>query len=635
MSDEQQDAFDLRKYKGATTDRYQKHINSLKKIPKQTDAIEKAVEDAINNINKRNTRSFVIYGEPQSGKTEMMIALTAKLLDEGHRIIIQLLNDSVDLLNQNLRRFKQSGLSPSPKIYKEILDPEVKINNGEFILFCKKNSSDLQKLIDKIGHIEGKVIIDDEADYASPNAKINKGEKTRINELIETLLGDSGVYIGVTATPARLDLNNTFENDHEKWVDFPTHKKYTGQDTFFPIDSDDPGFGFKLFFLPDSDDSPRYIKEALFRFIVTVSHLNLSKNETEESYSMLIHTSGKKVDHRSDKTVIETLLSELSDEDAPKYEKHIKAIWEMALELYPGHQHEITEYAVKTIKRLDIVVLNSDRNNANLEEAANPVSPFTIVIGGNIVSRGVTFNNLLSMFFTRDVRHKIQQDTYIQRARMFGARGDYLKYFELTIPETLYTDWHRCFVFHRLAITAIREGKGAPVWLSDNRISPAAASSIDRGTVSFDKGEMSFALFDFDEARQKEYEEIEKSTKGNFKKIEEIKHLFGDSVLPEYLEKYIAASSFLGEDSLAIHPASSIDGYADDDGIDKEKIERRKGFFGRPQMQKEKYPDASHHLKVFYNNSHKARLFYKFDGSIQFIKNLKSTIEKNTHDKGV
>jgi hypothetical protein len=43
---------------------------------------------------------------------------------------------------------------------------------------------------------------------------------------------------------------------------------------------------------------------------------------------------------------------------------------------------------------------------------------------------------------------------------MFGSRGTYLKFFELTIPNDLYVDWHRCFVFHRLALAAI---KGGPV----------------------------------------------------------------------------------------------------------------------------------------------------------------------------
>ncbi len=43
------------------------------------------------------------------------------------------------------------------------------------MLFCKKNGSDLRKLIEKIGKIPKIVVIDDEADYASPNAKVNAG----------------------------------------------------------------------------------------------------------------------------------------------------------------------------------------------------------------------------------------------------------------------------------------------------------------------------------------------------------------------------------------------------------------------------------------------------------------------------
>ncbi len=619
--------FDISKFKGEKNDRYEKHIAGLKKDKKQSDCIERAVSDAIKNIEKGNTRSFVIYGEPQSGKTEMMIGLTARLLDNGYKIVIHLLNDSVDLLNQNLRRFKKSGLSPSPKHFKEVIDPEVKLKEGEFIIFCKKNFSDLQKVISKLGNIKGRIIIDDEADYASPNSKINKGEKTRINSLIEKLLGDDGVYIGVTATPARLDLNNTFENDHEKWVDFPPHKKYTGQDVFFPIDSDDPGFNYRLNFLSDSEDSPKYIKEALFRFFINVAHLNTNENAQEQNYSILIHTSGKKIDHKSDKRVVEIILSELADQDGKKFESHVKLIHTLAGKIYPGQQDDITTYIVNNRSKASIVMLNSDRSNDNLEDAANPISLFTIVIGGNIVSRGVTFNNLLSMFFTRDVRQKIQQDTYIQRARMFGSRGDYLKYFELTIPETLYTDWHRCFVFHRLAITAIREGKGAPVWLSDSRIAPTALTSIDRGTVSFDRGEMAFSIFVFDEGIAELYKNIVESPADNFSKLKQLKALFGEGSLPEYLQQYISKTSFKGDKSIAIHPATSIAGYKDDSGINKDKIERVQGFFGRPQMQKNKFPDATHHFKVFFNAKGKGRLYYKFDGSIQFIKNLKTSIE--------
>ena len=55
--------------------------------------------------------------------------------------------------------------------------------------------------------MEDRVIIDDEADYASPNAKINKQDVTAINKFLAELgrfnRTDSGIYIGVTATPGQ------------------------------------------------------------------------------------------------------------------------------------------------------------------------------------------------------------------------------------------------------------------------------------------------------------------------------------------------------------------------------------------------------------------------------------------------
>ena len=80
----------------------------------------------------------------------------------------------------------------------------MRIKGQRKVIFCKKNGSDLGKLIDKFDGLDGIVVIDDEADYASPNSKINSGGRTKINDLITTLLGRKGVYIGVTATPRAL-----------------------------------------------------------------------------------------------------------------------------------------------------------------------------------------------------------------------------------------------------------------------------------------------------------------------------------------------------------------------------------------------------------------------------------------------
>jgi DNA replication protein DnaC len=80
-------SFDINDYKNLNSlkgGQYQRRMEQLKAKPIQTSCIEEAVGEAITNLSKHETRSFVIYGEPQSGKTEMMIALTARLMDEGN-----------------------------------------------------------------------------------------------------------------------------------------------------------------------------------------------------------------------------------------------------------------------------------------------------------------------------------------------------------------------------------------------------------------------------------------------------------------------------------------------------------------------------------------------------------------------
>src|SRR5580692_6233731 len=154
--------FNLEELKKETTsnNRYERRLAKLVSANQEVDRIKAVVENAVANING-NQKSFVIYGEPQSGKTEMMIALTAKLLDVGFKLVIVLLNDSVQLLGQNLYRFQQSGLSPSPKKFSEVLPSEVTIGDHQWVIFCKKNSKDLQKLLEKIEGHSNRVVIDD------------------------------------------------------------------------------------------------------------------------------------------------------------------------------------------------------------------------------------------------------------------------------------------------------------------------------------------------------------------------------------------------------------------------------------------------------------------------------------------
>jgi hypothetical protein len=606
------------KAKAKPQDRYPKQLNRLQSKDIPTACIEEAVDGASGKLSTAKT-SMVIYGEPQSGKTEMMICLTAKLLDAGHRIIVHLMNDSVDLLTQNLKRFKASGLAPAARNSSELLQSFTLHATQELVVFCKKNARDLQKLIERLKDAGTVVVIDDEADYATPNAKINLGTKTKINALVGQLIGSDGYYIGVTATPARLDLNNTFQNDTENWVNFPPHAKYTGQDVFFPIDKKIISYRLTLL---DQTPNPNAPRDALVRFLVTSAYLNLYVNGAEENYTMLVHTSGKKQDHEVDRLTIEQAAQSLSDTSSADFSTLVTLIHAAAHKLYPDADADhVTEYVVSNASRITLTVLNSERDRtAAGDSATDPTSPFTVIIGGNIISRGVTFPNLLSMYFTRNVAHRLQQDTYIQRARMFGARGGYLKHFELTIPEQLYSDWHRCFVFHRLAFATVKDGLGSPVWIGDNRVAVASSASIDKATVALDKGEMSFGMFDFSAT----LDQIVLADQNAIATLETLRNEIGNDALPQFLIQYIAQVAPNGAGSLAIHTASSIANYGD--SANQDTISRDKGFMGKNQLEpkNKKFQQAVHHIKVFHNAAGKAKVFYKYKGSLQFVQNIKS-----------
>ena len=613
--------FDISQFKNIKQigSRYEKQLARLRENEYDTSLVETAVNGALENLNQ-SYNSFVIYGEPQSGKTEMMICLTAKLLDKGQKIIIVLLNDNVELLKQNLQRFKRSGIGPDPKNFTEVIDPTVKIGKNEWIIFCKKNAKDLRKLIDKLRDVPQKVVIDDECDYASPNTKKNRGLISKTNALIEEMLGHNGIYIGVTATPARLDLNNTFENANDRWVNFLPHRVYTGQNVFFPI-----GLGnldYRLNLLPDHGDNPKHLKKALFSFLVNVAYLSHESGKNEKNYCMLIHTSGKRADHTKDYKQIVEIVNILKNDEDRKYESYIEMLWEMAKERFDVNcANKIVHYILQNISRNSIIVMNSnaDKKNVDYSAATDPTVPFTIAIGGNIVSRGVTFKNLLSMFFTRDVKHKIQQDTYIQRARMFGSRELYIKHFELSIPKQLFLDWHKCFVFHRLALESINSGNGVPVWLEDNRVRAVSPSSIDRATVTVDSGEMGFDIFDLNPSIDELINDVYEGRKNSLCVLEELNQVLDNKkVVPQYVIEYVQSFMPKGNRSIAIHKSSPA--YA---SADQKRIERAKGFIGTPQLEKAKFPDAIHHFKIFHNSNNKARMFYRYVGNITFLRNLR------------
>lgn len=599
---------------------YERRIQSLQSRRIDTTSIEETIDQTISNLTHKSARSYVIFGEPQSGKTEMMIALNAKLLDEGYPIIINLLTDSVDLLDQSLRRFRSSGLNPSPKRFTELPHDPQRLKGQDWVVFCKKNARDLEKLIEYVRLERKLIVIDDEADYASPDGNINRPEydKTKINKLISTLIDQDGVYIGVTATPARLNLNNTFDNESERWVDFAPHPAYVGQDFFFPHQE---RCEYRLHTFPTDEGSERNeIQKAILHFLCGVSELHSIGKEG--NFTMLVHTSGKRSEHAEDLDIIQSTLATLSNAAAPGFDRLRQKLWKIAKAYSKEDPDEVGLFVLKNIRRNTVVEINSrNPQPGKVAEIANPTSLFSFGVGGNIISRGVTFDNLLSMYFTRTVKGKFSQDTYIQRARMFGAREGYKEYFQLWIPDDLMGNWSKCFAFHKLALEALRTGAGAPVWLSDHKTTPTSPASIDRSSVDFEGGEMSFALFEYDDAVIKHL--FDRRGRDDGAVLNELESHFDSKVLPPYVLAYLRREISPGSRSISFHSPSSFgtaaSKYTDDE---KQNIRRTKGIFATNEYQRSEFPNARHHIKVFFNDYGMARLFYKINGgAIKFIQN--------------
>jgi hypothetical protein len=616
---------------------YENRIQRLKEDYDDINHIESAVKKTI-KVLESGVRSTVIYGEPQSGKTELMLALTCKLLDLGYETIFMVMNDNVSLEDQNFDRFAEcKELDPSPLKASEVNgDPTCVIPGEKHIIFCRKNTNNLSKLIDATRKLGKRVVLDDEADFASPDNKINKpGEASKINQLVEKLIEtkpssdiSQGCYIGVTATPGRLYLNNTFFNEAEEWVFVDPYPGYSGRETFFPPSRKaQKKLPYNLKILPDEGDSPKYLKEALLRFLIRNSYLavkSIHENKKPEPYSMLIHTSGKMDDHRIEKEQIQRYINKLRKGDEAIYTKIDQLIIPTLGEdkLIGIDKIEIAAFIFDKIGNNNILTINSRKENeANSTRAAKPKAQFTFALGGNIISRGLTFNNLLSFFFARDVKSKLQQNTYIQRARMFGNRKN-LDLFEMCVPESLWNKWTDCFQMHELSLASAKAKDHR--WFSGKTVNASDPGAVNKKLVHVESGEM--MVGDIFDLNNQILEILENNTIGTIERIQLLldKGLVDEGVFPK---AFIAIINKYDDEPETIHMVlsggTSIRYIEPLSGHDQATISRyRGGIIASTIKGISRYENAIHLIMPIRNEYEKCRFYYKcnYNHKLAFIK---------------
>lgn len=428
------------------------------------------------------TRGLVI-GYVQSGKTASFTAVIAKAADVGYRFIIVLSGLNNVLRYQTQIRIDDDLIAANLEHWITVTDIEddfaTNRNVNSFLTekhatkvlgVVKKNSSRLTRLHKWLTGARPEVlrscpvlIIDDEADQASPNAHPDPEERTKINKLIIKLLSDlpKAAYVGYTATPfANLFIDPSTPEDlypSDFIVDLPKGDGYFGAEEIFgraPLDeNDEPVDGLDMIReIPDAE-VPQLkppSRDARFTFALGITPAlrdailyfwmataaRKARGQRSKHASVLIHTTQYAATHRNSKPVLESFrdaVRQLVEKEDTSLLRELEELWVREQSAVPAETFgerpisfdEVKQYLMGAIALTEVKVENGisptlDRIDYQVDADGN--GRVYIVIGGNVLSRGLTLEGLTVSFF---IRSASAYDTLLQMGRWFGYRPGY------------------------------------------------------------------------------------------------------------------------------------------------------------------------------------------------------------------
>lgn len=437
-----------------------------------TKVVAHLADPHIQSLKKRG----LVVGYVQSGKTANYTAVMAKAADAGYRLFIVLSG-----LHNNLRRQTQVRLGSDlvdhdwAPLTSDVADFGNVVNGAAFlskgvisIAVVKKNQSRLRSLRDWLRDIPESIrrrvpvlLLDDEADQATPNSAAAREQLTRINQLVRQIWAEipTGTYVGYTATP----FANIFmdPNDEEELypadfiIDLPRPDTYFGAERVFgrePIDdADDPDPGLDMVRdVPDEDaemlkppskresresfdpELPNSLIDAVTWFLVATAVRRARGQRTAHS-SMLVHTTHYVTPHFAMKERLNNLL----DEFRHRWEQGNHSQFLIAFDTEGTRAAEVATLPLpmwsqveqelpSVLQDVRVVVDNGssdDRLDYNrVVDGGAPVAETVIAVGGGTLSRGLTLEGLVVSYFTRTSN---TYDTLLQMGRWFGYRPGY------------------------------------------------------------------------------------------------------------------------------------------------------------------------------------------------------------------
>ncbi len=353
----------------------------------------------------------------------------------------------------------------------------------KLIFVVKKEDDNLRRLLDLFQNqypqlrSRSVLIIDDEADLASVSGRRTGGIGTagiisrQIDQLRDSVTNSA--FLQVTATPYALYLQPNDEiviNGEALFkpkrpaftVLLPTHSKYVGGDEYFERSGDAESSAFYFFrevpiqerdALKKEDrrrlqidrvlteKNTAVLRDAIVTFLVggTIRRLQqraAGPRQKPQKYSFLLHTEQSRSSHEWQETVAVAIRDALVDQaraDSPLFDELVRAAYmdlRRSIELEAIMLPNVDEVKKAVSEALDtgqlrITKVNSDNEIKKLLADDGQLklrTPFNMFIGGQILDRGITINNLIAFYYGRNP-NRFQQDTVLQHSRMYGARS--------------------------------------------------------------------------------------------------------------------------------------------------------------------------------------------------------------------
>jgi hypothetical protein len=419
----------------------------------------------------------LMYGRVQSGKTAAMILTSALCLDNGFRVIVVLTADNVALVEQTTNRFKALD---GPRIFSSVKldgyewegqEDELRqdIATDGLVLVCAKDAFHLPRVIQFLQQIEAPgypaLVFDDEADAATPDTTLAARSSGRSNApqfpstinrrvLENQRPGEEGesigelfphsLYVQVTATPYLLFLQRSDSRIRPN-VTFLLEpgEGYCGGEVFFsafyPRSNDPPVPPIVL--VPDGDGRalnlrrvPQGLAASIEFFLIAAAAKAAADGGMwrSEGVKHLSHPSHRIAQHAVVASHIERHLTEIrrqirGDLDGA-LERFNRAYRELRRTVPDARPlDELVQSLPEAIRQAEIIRVNSDTDVPQYGPRLN------FLIGGNILGRGLTIDDLLVTYYVREAQVS-QMDTIWQHARMYGYRRPLLPFTRVYLP---------------------------------------------------------------------------------------------------------------------------------------------------------------------------------------------------------